>query len=284
VDGDEEKRPRAEFDSEFEPCEFVIWPGRTKCGSTHRYAELRSDSLKRPQVAFLCDQGHRCIWDGRGQWIPLDIFEPGGMHDDMFVRDLFPGKPRTRPVSLEIKEPAQHRHRTAKACAVCDAPPFAGGRRDLLFWLNEHRPTFFRDDVVDLVRTHFQGMGVDYHDNWYGALPPLLVAKIEKHLAEARLEPDHGIPVAILRAIQPELTTAEINVACGAFTFPLCKRCNRAKSKSLEDLEVLSERFARQYWNGNRDLAMRDPSWAHISSLYMKALRYSRRAANAENP
>ncbi len=266
----------AEFeDADFDPCSYAPWRG-VPCGSERRIARLHRHPVtgKAERVGFYCDQDHANEWETGGVWIPLDVFGPGGDYPAMFSSELFPGKEkRRRSVSFEINETMQYRHRTAANCAVCAAPPFAGGSRFALFeWLRDHRPEFFERNLRPQLEAYFSEEA-EYDDGWYQALPAALRAEIEKQTLESKMTADHGVPQSILDKIRTELSSAERDVARGAFTFPLCVRCNRSRRDTLDAFSVLEERFARVYAHGNLAAARRLESWPHIVSLYWKAAR-----------
>lgn len=264
----------AEFeDADFAPCSSAPWKG-VPCGSERRIARLFYDpaSGKAQRAEFLCDQDHTNTWETGGVWIPLDVFGPDGDYPAMFPSKFFQNKAqRQRSVSFEINETMQYQHRTAANCAVCGAPPFAGGSRFALFeWLRNHRPEFFERSLRSSVEAFFTEKA-EYDDGWYEALPAELRAEIEKHTLESKMTADHGVPQSILDKIRTELSSAERNVARGALTFPLCVRCNRSRRDTLDAFSVLEERFARVYTHGNLAAARRLESWPHIVSLYWKA-------------
>jgi hypothetical protein len=189
----------------------------------------------------------------------------------MFPSEFFPSKDqRHRSVSFEINETIQFRHRTATNCAICYAPPFSGSRRALFEWLRDHRPEFFERNLRPSLEAYFNERA-EYDEGWYEALPAALRADIERHTLESKMTAGRGVPQSILDKIGTELSSAERDVARGAFTFPLCVRCNRSRRDTLDSFSVLEERFACVYTHGNVAAARRLDCWPHIVSLYWKA-------------
>jgi len=268
----------APFEESFDACGFKPW-GEPPCDSRRRIAraQLRANGTAE-RVGFVCARGHKLNWETGGLWIPIDEFGPNGRHSDLFPPGIIALKPKRRQVTFDIKDTMQYRHRTAKACAACDAPNATNyNLQELGNWLRRHRQGFFMSVLRDAVEEYFKEKSV-YDDGWYQALDSRQRAMIMKEVEDSRLQADHGIARDILEAIGPELSSDERDVARGAFTFPLCAKCNRGRRAHLDEIEVLAKRWAKVQ-GISVDVAVSLPTWRHIASLYQKAHRYRTRAA-----
>ena len=267
------------FEEDFDPCPYSDWGVATACGSRRRIAQLTYDEAGNPfHIGFLCDNKHRHKWRNRGYWIPRDVFAPEGDYPEMFPASVLPPESK-RTVTFEIKAAVAFAHRQAKLCIICDTPPFPRerSRQDLFLWLEKHRPELFLNDLVRPIQAYFKGK-TSYDDGWYSALGPNLRTRIEKEIADSKMTADHAIPKKILEEIRAELNSDEREVATGQFTFPVCVRCNRDKLMQLEELDILSARYAK--FRGEELTAVtRREEWAQIVSLYQKARRHVNRRA-----
>jgi hypothetical protein len=232
----------SEFEEEFEPCNHVPWQGMP-CGSRRRIARLFLDRAtgKAARIGFLCDQEHKSTWETGGIWIPRDVFGCDGEYPAMFSSSLFPVvTKRSRSTSFEINDQMQYRHRTASECAVCYSPPFTGSESQLYEWLMSYRADFYERILAPQLKEYFERTSTTKDDaGWYEALPAQLRVDIERHKADSKMTADHGIPHSLLDEIRTELSSIERQVARGAFTFPLCLRCNRQRRNILEALRNL---------------------------------------------
>jgi hypothetical protein len=263
-----------EFEEGFEPCDSVEWPLRIACGSTSRVARFFPAG---PRVGFLCGQGHKVKWDGRGLWIPLDVFGKDGQYAGMIPEELVPARKRAGlTTTLKISNAAAYRARVAEACSVCDCPPFHDKPlRIQLLVIAEHKK-FLYHDIERYIRSMIEARV--YTDDWFRCLPEDLQAEVRLAAAQSKIEADHGIPRKILQALWLDLSTQERSVATNALAFPMCGFCNKGKRSFLDSTDVIVKRFAKVRHNGIEAAAVRDDAYPDILKLCMKAQALRRQA------
>jgi hypothetical protein len=96
---------------------------------------------------------------------------------------------------------------------------------------------------------------------WSGQIPEVLRDEILQEIEFSQIQCDHLVPVHLLELVEGSVPRAVLEFGGRRLAVPACQRCNRGRTRHIENPDYLLERWVAYKFDGNRRAAEQSPEW-----------------------